>query len=525
MLKGIRLLVLLFVTLGMFGCANLAEDVAKHLLESDVRAIDQELTVFEGDWAMFRSCLKTRGGSCQGATATPLPQASSGGATVTPTRPGASMALASSVAKMPAGHPARNAHNVLTHAVVQQVAGLHDHFRGHEDLSAPRVSMSRGDGKSTVNMNVSVRQVEDFQRQLASACADTGWEALDGHCSSMMQQSSAKDDADLVADCRKVAFIRRYFDAYFRAGRFVELDLDVSQAESQLDAKITAAVKKASSKLGPEVEQKAEQLATEINNELNKELDAAKTEVDGLLHISRVGFVSRDNTFTARVPTLMVTIDPAAGRLLTVTDEDTGQTLSRRSKFANLGVDTDTSGVGTGDLIGAEIVRVFLEALFDAHEGLPAVAPVNSPSATGLSVPTYPLPRFNPSQGNVSAADFTNMTMLNTQVATQTRIVVGRIISGIGPFNLDNEALEDLITELVTTSVRKAAAKASWCWYACDLDSVLVDLGKDTEKAVDDKAQSELDKARGWAEGEAHKVRTWAHKEAEKVELRLGIGN
>jgi hypothetical protein len=104
------------------------------------------------------------------------------------------------------------------------------------------------------------------------------------------------------------------------------------------------------------------------------------------------------------------------------------------------------------------------------------------------------------------------MTDHNGAVALKTRLLVGRIISGVGPFNLDNPPLEDFITEVVATSVRKAAAKASWCWYACNLDVEVAKLSTAVGKAVEDKLTEEEKKAR-----------RWSHREAEHVKLRLKL--
>jgi hypothetical protein len=179
--------------------------------------------------------------------------------------------------------------------------------------------------------------------------------------------------------------------------------------------------------------------------------------------------------------------------------------------------------VGTGAQIGAELVRVFLEALFDAHEGLPGVAPLNGPRATGLTLGAYALPLFRSPTGNVDGKDLSRMRDVNDQVALRTRLIVGRVISGVGPFSLDNPPLEDLITEIVATSVRKAVEKASWCWFACNLDVELAKLRADVDKTVDDTGKAIEDEAKSEVEAGAAKAGSWLDREAERVRLRLRL--
>ncbi len=180
-----------------------------------------------------------------------------------------------------------------------------------------------------------------------------------------------------------------------------------------------------------------------------------------------------------------------SGLGISVRDGDTGAIVDRKTGLADLGVATDRSGVGTGSAIGAEVVRVFLEAVFDAHEGLPGLAPANVPAATGLSLGADGLPLFRAPMGHVDAGDLGTMSEFNTRVATRVRAILGRVVAGVGPLSLNNQALEDLIVELVTTSVRKAVEKGSWCWFACNLDQDL-DAVRDDAKAAAKDAEDAL---------------------------------
>ncbi len=632
------------------GCTNIAEDVATHLIKHDFKAIDHDLTVFKGDLALFRGCLKERGGSCQGSDTTALVHSSQHAASqpVTPLTPGSSQVLADSVNQLPAGHPAKTAHAVLSHPVVQQAAAVHNHLRGHAGAEVPGVSITQDKPSggaplpSTVTMDLKIGKSQHLHHRLLASIGTTAWDSLHKHCRTVA--SKHQTDAELAADCRRATFIRGYLGAYFRNGEFLEVDVQLAGAISTLNSgatKIEAKIQSLQndvtrleqdvttdaqqavsdlssdaggvstdvahllgkvegmlskhfgsevsdifshlSSLATQVETQAQnlansaataagsdvtRLATAINsalgsidtdlgklrtkvgtvdqdlvNHINAGLQDADHALSNVFKVTNTGFVSRDATFSARLPTIEVTVDPTVKRWVSFKDVDTSQVVTGHSDLGHLGVATDTSGVGTGASIGAEILRVFLEAIYDAQEGLPAVYPANTPNLkpTGLALKADSLPAFTTSMGHVSARDLTKMTALNDRVATQTRVTLTRAIEGIGPFSLNNQALESFLVELVTTSIRKAAEKASWCFYACNLDGDLDQLrtdaekaAKDVETAAKDKVHEEAaeikaaaEKAKEKADAELkdaeQKAKAWASREGEHVKLRLKL--
>lgn len=495
------------------GCSQLAEDIATHLEARDVKAYESEFTIFEADLALFRTCLKKRGGSCEGSAATALPHTSGEGTgqgasarSVLAAAPGSSQILAKAVGQLGPSHPAATAYTLLTHPVVQQAADLHGHLRGHNPSGTAGTSVENGKGvhggpQSTVTMDVKFTHLDSFHTGLLSSIGNNGWEALGDHCTSLVAKH--KGDHRLAAECRRVAFIRGYLEAYLRKGQFITVEVGLDGALQVIDR---------DGKKLTKLDQGFSEIDTDLVHEINKALGAADHALSNVFRVTNVGFVSRDNTFRARLPSIEVTFDPTARRMWTVTDTDTGQILTTHSQLADLGVAQDTSGVGTGANLGAELARVFFEALFDAHEGLPAVAPIGGVEATGLRLGPHSLPLFRSPMGHVDSQDFTKMTRLNDQVGLQARLIAGRIISGFGPLNLNNPPLENLFAEIIATSVRKAAAKATWCWYSCNLNTDLHALETDAKTALDDKAKAE-----------EKNVKTWSRNEAEHVKLRFRI--
>ncbi len=70
--------------------------------------------------------------------------------------------------------------------------------------------------------------------------------------------------------------------------------------------------------------------------------------------------------------------------------------------------------------VGTDLVRVVLEAIFDAYEGLPAVS---SASGAGL-LPAIPV--------DVDAGDLNHMNRVNDNAEVATAVVVDRVVKGIG---------------------------------------------------------------------------------------------
>lgn len=266
-----------------------------------------------------------------------------------------------------------------------------------------------------------------------------------------------------------------------------------------------------------ELDKRVETLHQEAIAKIDGAIRDADSKLSNVFKVSPIGFISRDTTFRAHLPTFDITFDPTAGRLFTVVDEATGKRVTSATDLADLGVAEDTSGVGTtSSAIGTELVRVLLEAIFDAHEGLPAIAPLNrglagsqATAPTGLSVEpaAYALPAFRAPMGNVSAADVTAMTKVNAEAAANVRTILQRVIGGIGPFSLNNQALEDFIVEIVATTVRKVAEKATWCFYSCDLDQALEKAERDAKAAIEAEAKKVEDDAKAALARRADEVR------------------
>ena len=282
--------------------------------------------------------------------------------------------------------------------------------------------------------------------------------------------------------------------------------------------------------LASAVQQPIDSTAQSLESDVQQETAKANQALSKVFRVSNTGFVSRDTTWQAKVPSFEITLDPTATHLLTVTDQQTGQEITQSTNFSHLGVDANGSGAD----LGSQMVRVFLEALFDAHEGLPALGPANGPAASGLDLGPWSLPAFGPPMGNVSEDDWNAMVTFNGQVAVNVEAVLTRVVEGLGPVSLNNQALEQILVEIFTTTTRKISEKASWCWYACNLDQAVHQAHLDVDallQAKENEAATAIrtgldDVGKDVAKAEtdvAHHVGSYAHHVAHEVALRLHL--
>ena len=475
------------------GCVGIAERMATHLAEKSLHH-QHDFTLIEGDLALYRSCLHQRGGTCQGDAGTALPATGAAKAPATPTRAAVGSHLATSVAALPSGDSAKLAKAALDHPVLADTVSLHNHLRGLDGASSAgfSVATTKDDTgtQSTAQMKMSISQLKSFQALVHRTTAAGGWHALASHAAGETAKSSpgSAGHEELIADHRRAVFLKKYVEAYFRNGRFLAVDLRIEATQAQAAIKRELSQHASSTCQAYNAQSSTTSPATApsvasadcqaLAATIYETLRGSSSSIDHqLVKISPAGFVSRSGT-KAQFPGLDIDIDPLSQHLLTLTPES-GETIN----FTQ---------------IGTQLVKIVLEAVFDAHEGLPAVS-----TATARTLGAESLPLLNPPLGNISKADLSAMNNVNNRVEAATGVVLDRVVAGIGPLSLNNEPLEQLIVTLITTSVVKAVDKATWCWYACNLD---VDLKK-AEKDVGEK------------------MKAFEEREKKRVRLALRIGS
>ncbi len=293
-----------------------------------------------------------------------------------------------------------------------------------------------------LEIGFSTGEINEYVELIESATILGGWDSLAVETDAAVRDSQAGDEPqpDLERDARLTAFIREYFRAYFRNGRFYKATINTRD----LRAEVTNRLREDVPFLEPET---ANDLVEEIFAGLNFDSNDERVLFG---RIGADGFVSRGGEAHQF---------PAVEAKLSVGNS----------------VDASVSDVDFV-AVGSDLVRVLLHAVFDSHQGLPGVS-----EATGVGICLERgsggdclkpgLVSNNPDQTNVDATEFELVENWAGKVEGTTSAGLGRVVRGASWLSLNNEALASLIETAVGVTLRKAAERFAWCWYACGLNS------------------------------------------------------
>jgi hypothetical protein len=244
----------------------------------------------------------------------------------------------------------------------------------------------------------------------------------------LRQQLSPVDKEWAKKDLVIAVLLKAYFKAYFRNGKFASASITLANLIKQFPA--------------------LDNYPPEVKNEI----DQALKKVEERLAFGRIGDVGFVTRFGAKFqfPPIEFKIDPAAESIVSFSKVDYVE-------------------------IGNDLIRVFIEALFDAVNPLPAVS-----EATGVQ--TKILPTFRPDQAPyefISATDFTRMNEQANAVESGVSFSVSKVIRGMGVLSINNEAVETLIENILGTIFRKSFEKLNWCWYGCGFPEAFSEIYSD----------------------------------------------
>lgn len=309
----------------------------------------------------------------------------------------------------------------------------------------------------------------NLHRKLEDAALMDSWSALAdssrayaNHLRDTNGLQAARVEAGRLA--KTAYYVREYIRAYFSGMQLFRIKVDLSQFTERMEESIRKRLKK----LDPEmdetelIEKAKEILAKELKAAIRKLLkkdDLPKIDeiVEKLLAgqpvdvfgwglgtdpDAPVGFTSRagDNF---QWPTVEVAIDASADNVVSWSDID-------------------------AKAIGSQLIRVFIEAVFDAQLGVPGVG-----SATGVQLKReeYRLQEFVAAEDGalgVTTEEFNAINDWGGRAEGVASSAIGQLIRGIGWISLNNEALAGLIETAVGVMVRKLVEAALWERYFDD---------------------------------------------------------
>lgn len=402
---------------GSAGCTAIADSVARRLA---TRSIERELEIYLHKTDAFLRCVDSTGGVCPADDELSTPAGPPAPLDTTTARP-ASDAL--SLRPAPAAAAADLARKVLNHGVQAKINHLYSLMRGSETERLDALSLDPG---GTPTLTLGIDELEGFLRDFEAATLIDGWEAL-------AREGETAGALIEPADGVRRQYIRAYMRAYFRNGRFYQATLTTGELRQKLKNQIEETLPLPDSISDEELDGLVRRLFGELGAESGKIFGRIDTQ----------GFVTRggqDHKFPAVEAAIEV-----GGKVET--------TLGDIDFIA----------------VGSDLLRVYLNAVFDAHDRIPSVSNATGRSALGEGVR---LAVNDPETTKVDETEFERVEGRAAQVEGTVATAVGRLVRGIGLLSLNNEALATILETAVGVAARKFAEKTAWCWYACELDAL-----------------------------------------------------
>ena len=404
--------VLLF-SVNSLGCAAIARSMAKGMAQTSV---ERELTFPRGAGKDFADCFGNRGGLCKRSLS---PNASASVTALDTSTPPGAAALTGGEELM-ASVGAGMARAVLNHPVQRKINDFYNYLQGVE----PERGLVSSLRQPTPTLRFDMKELDDYLMGVEAATAADGWDAL-------AAQPAA---AGKLGDGRRRAFLEAYFEAYFRSGHFFQFNLN----PNGLAQRVREQLKKGLPLLDDDqIDSLVEELLEKHFN-LQRDSNGQYQSVPLFGALGTNGFVTRGGA-SYSFPSIEAQLNPTAERPVQVSEVN----------FIN---------------VGADLVRVLLHAILDAHNGLPAVS-----SATGVGLRHSDALVVNTpgTPGHLSPDDFGRVEEFANRIEATSGAMVGRVVRGVSWIALNNEALAALIETTVGVAARKFAEKAAWCWYSC----------------------------------------------------------
>jgi hypothetical protein len=333
---------------------------------------------------------------------------------------------------------------VMEHSVHTKILSLYRFLSAGESDSVKALT---GGAKETQPspplLSFTTDELNEYLKRVHESIQSDGWDSLaesaQEYHAEIQKNRAATEETKVAAQgmSRMALFIREYLRAYFRNGRFVRFNLDSTTLDAELQKEILA---------------RFPGITDQARKDLTKSLFGTDKFYFG--EIDSGGFVSRGGA-TYQFPPLEAKLDPFARRPITVSK-----------------IDFPT--------VGSDIIRVILEATFDAHDLLPGVS--NCTGSIVTDEKDQPLPQAerlpindpqanDPQAGNLKEDQFGKVNQTSSKIEAVSSTAVGQLIRGAGWASLNNEALAKLVETFVGVTFRKVTEKAAWCWYSCNPDA------------------------------------------------------
>jgi hypothetical protein len=226
-----------------------------------------------------------------------------------------------------------------------------------------------------------------------------------------------------------ISYIKEYLNAYFRQWKLFKVTMRVSELRQKIIQKIIEEIPFLEKE---EIYKYADELFEKLTGKKYSEL-STNGDIEVINRLETSQFVSRAGDQFG-FPGVTVALDPLADQKFNVTTIDWKK-------------------------VGADIVRVYFEAVGDRLMGLPA-----DPTSTLCKLKNefcYPL------ENDISTQDFYAVSELANQTEAHVSTAVGQLTRGVWWTSLNNEALASIIETSAGAVAKKCAEKFGYCVYSC----------------------------------------------------------
>jgi len=407
----------MLLLLAQGGCETIANSIAGYLVNRETETVTNKVTVPEPTDPGFLQCMSNPRAIGPAPTSESLVPESfykylSGKVDLSNYMKQRGIRAAAPVAPPTKGEiaSARLAADVLDHSVFKKLSGLSDTSWAQQ---ASRMANVSEIPSSNTGIALDEAEVQSFMAAVEKATTVDAWDNLE-----ITTAKFVGIDPEVAELATTAEYIKQYMKSYFRSGKFAQVKIKTADFENTIKATLGISDKNA---------------IPQIINAFFPNLTFANGEAQVFGAIGQSAFVTRGGQ-SFQFPPLQASVDMSSASPVNL------PTLN----YTN---------------VGSDLIRVLLEAVFDAKFRVPAVG-----NATGVGI-VGGLDKFDSNKHSITEDQFAVTEQISRSVEAGVTSALGRVLRGFSFFSLNNEPLAVTIETLVGVTLKKGTEKVCYCYF------------------------------------------------------------
>ena len=304
-------------------------------------------------------------------------------------------------------------------------------------VSAMALNTATIDGTPHNSLPLTRREVFDWLDTIYEASSADAFDSASSHYRSLAVALEGQDGLERVQDnlyarAQLSDFASAYTRAFFRNGKLASLRVESKTLVEKIKEELESSI--------PEEVEDRQGLIERLTDKLVAET-LGGMPVEGSIYtiageIGDTAFVTRGGV-SYSFPAVNIDIDPLASKVVSTNEVD----------YAT---------------VGANLVRVWIEAMGDALFQLPADESSTAVKHSPPLLASIPDDRKEIAPSVNEVAD---------RAEGLSGAAVGKAIRGISWFSMNNETLAQVIETSIAVAVRKGTEKLAWCYYSCRVEN------------------------------------------------------